>query len=271
MKFSVLMSIYYKEKPEYFDRCMKSIWDDQSVKPNEIVLVEDGALTNELYEIIERWQNKLGNIFKIIPLEKNLGTGEAKNIGLKECSYEFIAVMDTDDIANSKRFEKQLEIFREKDIEVCSSWISEFEDEEDNIISFRKLPEYHNDILNFAKKRMPVNHPATMYKKDIALKAGGYKHMLWFEDYYLMVRMMINGAKFYNIQEPLVNMRVGYGQLERRRGFKYVLEEAKFLKELKNIGFITQGEYVMNLVLRSAVRITPKFIIKRVYKILRNS
>lgn len=265
------MSIYYKDKAEYFNRCMQSIWDEQSIKPNEIILVLDGKLTDELNKAIKKWQDKLGNVFKTIPLEKNLGTGKAKNIGLKKCNYNLVAIMDTDDIAYPKRFEKQLKIFQNINIDVCSSWISEFEDDENNIISFRKLPKYHNEIVNFAKKRMPVNHPATMYKKDIALKAGGYKHMLWFEDYYLMVRMILNGAKFYNIPEPLVNMRVGYGQLERRRGLKYILEEANFLKELNDIGFIAKSEYLRNLILRSVVRITPKFIIKIVYKKLRES
>ena len=268
LKFSILMSIYYKEKPEFFDRCMVSIWNEQSIKPSEIVLVQDGKLTNELYLVINKWQKVIGELFKIVDLKENVGTGKAKNIGLKYCKYQIIAIMDTDDIAQSKRFEKQLKILN-KGFDVCSSWVSEFVDNEENIISFRKVPEYHYEIIDFAKSRMPVNHPSTMYKKDIAIQSGGYKHMLWFEDYYLMVRMIQNGAKFYNIQEPLVSMRIGYEQLERRRGLKYAIAELKFFNELKRRKFINNIDFIKNIAIRLIIRISPRFVTKAVYKLLR--
>ena len=269
MKFSVLMSIYYKEKPEYFNRCMQSIWDEQIVKPNEIVLVQDGKLTDELYKVIDRWQEKLRGIFKTIPLEKNVGLGDALNIGLQNCTYELVARMDTDDIALPDRFEKQLKVFENSDIDICSSWVSEFDNDENKIISYRKLPQDHDEIVNFAKKRNPLNHPVVMYKKSVVEKAGGYKKMMWFEDYYLWVRMILNGAKFYNIQEPLVSMRAGYGQLERRSGFRYAVEECNFLKRLKEIGFLNSFEFCRNLFIRFTARVMPKKVVKAVYKLLR--
>ena len=269
MNFSVLMSIYHKEKAEYFNRAMQSIWDEQTIKPDEIILVEDGKLTDELYSVIDKWQEKLGDIFKTIPLEKNIGTGKAKNLGLQNCTFELIAIMDTDDVAHSLRFEKQLKSFKKNDIDVCSSWVSEFDNDEKNIVSYRKLPEYHNDIVKFARKRMPVNHPATMYKKELALGVGGYKHMMWFEDYFLMVRMMLNGARFYNIQEPLVNMRAGYGQLERRSGLKYALNEYIFQKEILHLDFINYVEFIRNVSLRFVSRILPHGLVKIIYKNIR--
>ena len=269
MKFSVLMSIYHKEKPKYFDRCMQSIWDEQSVKPNEIVLIQDGKLTDELYKAIEKWQEKLGTGFKTIPLEKNVGLGDALNIGLQNCSYELVARMDTDDIAMLDRFEKQLKVFEDSDIDICSSWVSEFDSDENEIVSYRKLPKDHDEIASFARKRCPINHPAVMYKKSEVQKAGGYKKMMWFEDYYLWARMILNGAKFYNIQEPLVNMRAGYGQLERRSGFKYAIEEYRFLKKLKEIGFLNSFEFYKSLLVRFIVRVLPKKVVKIVYKKLR--
>ena len=269
MKFSVLMSIYYKEKPEHFDRAMKSIWDEQTVKPNEIVLVQDGKLTEELYEVINKWQDKLGDVFKTIPLEKNVGLGDALSIGIDKCSYELVARMDTDDVALPHRFAKQLEVLKNKNIDICGSWVSEFDGDESQIISYRKLPENHNEIVGFAKKRNPINHPAVMYKKSSVLKAGGYKYMLWFEDYYLWVRMILNGAKFYNIQEPLVKMRAGYGQLTRRRGFKYAKAEYDFLKELKKIGFLNSFEFYTNVFIRVPTRLLPKSFVKHIYHFIR--
>ena len=269
MKFSVLISIYCKEKSEYFDRAMQSIWDEQTIKPNEIVLVQDGKLTDELYDAIKQWQEKLGDIFKTIPLQQNVGLGDALNIGLDKCSYELVARMDTDDIAIANRFEKQLKVFENVDIDICSSWVSEFDSNENKIVSLRKLPEYHDEIVAFAKKRNAINHPAVMYKKEAVLNAGGYKKMMWFEDYYLWIRMMLNNVKFYNIQEPLVNMRAGYGQLERRSGLEYAIEEFKFLKTMKELGFLSNSQFVKNSAIRFIARVVPKSLVKQIYKVLR--
>jgi glycosyltransferase involved in cell wall biosynthesis len=269
MKFSVLMSIYHKEKANYFDRCMQSIWDEQTVKPNEIVLVQDGKLTDELYEAINQWQEKLEEIFKTIPLEKNVGLGDALNIGIKECKYELIARMDTDDICTPDRFEKQLKVFENNNMDICSSWVSEFDSDENQIISYRKVPEVFEEIKHFAKQRNPLNHPAVMYRKKAVDKAGGYKKMMWFEDYYLWIRMLLNDAKFHNIQEPLVNMRAGYGQLERRSGLKYALEEVKFQKELLSLGFLNIFEFIRNVSIRFTSRVIPKALVKKIYKVLR--
>ena len=270
MDFSILISIYHKEKSEYFNRAMQSIWDEQSIKANEIVLVEDGELTHELYEVIKLWKENLGDSFKTISLEKNVGLGDALNIGLQNCNYEIVARMDTDDIAHPQRFEKQLEVFKNSDSDICSSWVSEFDEDEKSIVSFRKVPQEHIAIVAFAKKRNPINHPAVMYKKCMVENAGGYKKMMWFEDYYLWIRMMLNGAKFLNIQEPLVNMRAGYGQLERRSGFKYAIEEYKFQRAIFSLGFISKKEFVQNITIRFSSRIVPKFLVKKVYKILRD-
>ena len=269
MKFSVLMSIYNKEKVEYFNRAMQSIWDDQSVKPTEIILVEDGPLYDELYTAIKEWNDKLDNIFKIIPLEKNVGLGDALNIGINNCNYELVARMDTDDISLPNRFKKQLDIFKSSNIDVCSSWVSEFDTNENNIISYRKLPEQHTEIISYAKKRCPLNHPAVMYKKSIVLSAGSYKKMMWFEDYYLWVRLILNNAQLFNIQEPLVNMRAGFELLERRRGIKYALSEYKLQQQFYSLRFINIFELSRNVTFRFISRVLPKSIVKKIYIFIR--
>lgn len=270
MNFSVLMSIYFKEKPSNFNRAMQSIWDEQSIKPNEIVLVEDGKLTDELYNAINLWKERLGQNLKVIKLKENLGLGDALAIGLKECSFELVARMDSDDISLPKRFEKQLEIFeKNKNIDICSSWISEFEKDEGNIYAYRRLPENHNDIVKFAKLRSPINHPAAMFKKSAVLQAGNYQKMLLIEDYYLWVRMILKGFKFYNIQEVLVNMRAGKDQLARRQGLKYAINELKVQYLFYKMGFLNLYEFLRNLVLKFSVRIMPKFILRVVYRFLR--
>ena len=269
MKFSVLMSIYKKEEPSYFKRAMQSIWDEQTVKPDEIVLVQDGPLTDGLYEVINEWKVKIGETFKTISLKKNVGLGDALNEGIKHCSYELIARMDTDDISLPDRFEKQLKVFENSDVDICSSWVSEFDSDEKEIVSYRKIPEKHDEIVRFSRNRCPINHPAVMYKKSVLENAGGYKKMMWFEDYYLWARMIMNGAKFFNIQEPLVNMRAGYNQLERRGGLNYAIEEFKFLKRLKEIKFLSTSQFIKSVLIRFVARILPKSLLKNIYKKIR--
>lgn len=269
MKFSVLMSIYHKEKPEYFDRAIRSIWDEQTVKPDEIVLVKDGKLTVELYDVIDKWSNKLNRVLKIVSIEQNIGLGDALNEGIKHCTNELIARMDTDDISLPNRFEKQLKVFKNTNIDICSGWISEFDEDEKNILSYRKLPKNHDEIIRFARKRCPINHPAVIYRKSKIQKAGGYKKMMWFEDYYLWSRMIMSGAKFYNIQEALVNMRAGYGQLERRSGLRYAISEYNLQKKFLNIGFINNFQFARNVIIRFVSRVLPKVFVRKIYNILR--
>lgn len=264
------MSIYYKEKPEYFNRAMQSIWDDQTIKPNEIVLVQDGKLTLELYEEIKKWKEKLKDVFITVPLEQNVGLGDALNIGVQHCCYDLIARMDTDDISLPYRFEKQLKVFENNNVDVSSAWISEFVCSENEILRYRKLPQNHNDIIKYAKTRCPINHPVVMYKKAVVQNSGGYQKMMLMEDYYLWGRMIVQGAKFYNIQEVLLNMRAGDDMLKRRSGIVYVKSELTLLKEFRNIGFISTLELIKNMFIRVPVRLMPIKILKIVYSIIRS-
>lgn len=269
MPFTVLISVYAKENPSWFHSAMQSIWDHQEAKPSEVVLVQDGPLTADLYAQIDHWRSKLGKKLVCVPIKTNVGLGKALNIGLEHCSHELVARMDTDDIAHPSRFAKQLHAFESIDIDVCGSWITEFDDDPSQITGARKLPESHSAIAQYAKRRCPVNHPSVMYKKSAVLAAGGYQHMLWFEDYYLWVRMLLNGAKFHNIQEPLVHMRAGMGQLERRSGLDYAKSEWQLLSRFKELGFISSAEFLQIASLRLPIRLLPKFLIRFIYRSLR--
>lgn len=177
MKFTVLMSVYYKEKPEYLQLALESIIN-QTVKPNEIVLVQDGKLTNELQAVITDQLQKYPDIFKTYALKQNQGLGKALNFGMKKCSNELIARMDTDDIAELNRFELQIKEFKQdKELMLCGGQIAEFADNQTEITSYRSVPLKHNEILNFAKKRNPFNHMTVMFKKQAVQSVGGYQHM----------------------------------------------------------------------------------------------
>lgn len=265
LRFSVLLSLYIRESPAVLYQSLVSIFN-QTLPPDEVVLVKDGPLTVELENVLEEFQLRFA-VLKFVSLSQNRGLGEALNEGLKYCSYELIARMDTDDIAKPHRFQKQVEVFdKHQDIDVCSSWIEEFEGVTSNVTSTRKLPEEHHLILEYAKKRCPINHPAAMFRKSSVLKAGGYKHFPLFEDYYLWMRMLMNGAKFYNIQESLLYFRFSPEMFKRRGGWKYAMDELHFQQMMKQEHFISTFEFLRNVAIRFSTRIIPNSWRTFIYK-----
>lgn len=268
MKFSVLLSIYIKEQPVYLKESLDSLFK-QTLPPDEIVLVKDGPLTHELDKVITEYQSQHPTL-KVIPLSKNQGLGKALNEGLKHCSYDLIARMDTDDIAKPDRFEKQIKVFQEHpEIDICSAWIEEFEGTPDNILATRKLPETHEEILKYAKHRCPINHPVVMYKKSAVLKAGGYNGFP--EDYRLWINMLMTGARFYNIQESLLYFRFSSAMVKRRGGWKYAMADAKSQWDFYRTGFLNLPDLIYNITVRISVRIVPNSLRSFIYKkFLRN-
>lgn len=263
--FSVLCSLYYKESPIALRESLDSLFS-QTLMPNEIVIVKDGPLTDELDKVLDEYVGKY-DIIKIVPLEKNGGLGAALNEGMKYCSYELIARMDTDDIAKENRFEKQISKFKESpELDLVSAWIDEFDGDISNVTSIRKLPENHDEIFIHGKDRCPVNHPVVMFKKSAVIAAGGYKHFHLFEDYYLWVRMLVNNARFYNIQESLLYFRLSPDMFQRRGGLKYARSEAKLEKAMYDLGYISFIKMSYNVIVRFIVRVMPNGLREWVYK-----
>lgn len=268
VKFSVLLSVYWKEKPEYLKRAIESIYFDQTLKPQEIILIEDGELTKELYGVIENLKKRIGEkTFKVISLEKNIGLGNALKIGVENCSYEHIARMDTDDISYPERFEKQFLYLKENpNVDVLGSYMSEFSENIDNIICIKDCPANNIDMKKYMKLRDPVNHPSVVFKKSSVLAAGNYQEIFLNEDSYLWGRMLVKGFIFRNIPEPLVYFRVNDETYKRRGGWKYIRAEYELQKKFLEIGLVNKFEFLRNIILKNIVRVLPNNLRKLIYK-----
>ena len=221
MSISVLMSIYYKENPDFFQHAMESIWDNQILKPDEIILVEDGKLTAELYEKLDIWQNKLGSILKRIPLTENQGLTKALNIGIKHCSGDFIARMDSDDISLPSRFFKQNAYLKNHpETAVIGSYIKEI-DEDGNYTNIRTYPITNREACRYICKATPLAHPSTMIRKTIFDKGIKYNESytttqdlaLWFDT-------LKAGFQIANIPEILFLFRITQQTFSRRNKSK---------------------------------------------------
>lgn len=267
-KFSVLMSVYAKENPKFLRLAIESTIN-QSIKPNEIVIVKDGKLTLELDEVINDFKRNNKELINIVELKKNVGLGLALREGVNRCKYDIIARMDSDDICKYDRFEVQLQAIK-NNIDIVGSYIDEFEGNENNIISTRKVPLEKLDIYKYAKSRNPFNHQTVMFKKSAVLKVGNYKEFLWNEDYYLWMRMINENLNMINIPKSLVLVRTGKELFARRGGFKYAIVDFKLQKEFLSMKFINFNEFLKNCVLRISVRIIPNSLRKQIYlKLLR--
>ena len=266
MKFTVLMSVYYKEKPEYLQLALESIIN-QTVKPSEIVLVQDGKLTEELQAVITEYLQNYPTIFKTYALKQNQGLGKALNFGMQKCSNELIARMDTDDIAEPNRFELQIKEFeQDKELMLCGGQIAEFADSPNKITGYRNVPAEHNEILNFVKKRNPFNHMTVMFKKQSVQSVGGYMDMPCFEDYWLWARMLKAGYKAKNIDQVLIRVRAGQNMIARRGGLNYTNYIIRFEKALHRIGMISFTEMIGYITLRSIVSVMPESLRLLIYR-----
>lgn len=265
MKFSVLLSLYYKESADFLRQSLESVFS-QTLPPNEVVLVEDGPLTDELYAVVSEFKHYHQEM-KIVRLKKNGGLGKALNEGLKHCTHGLVARMDTDDVSKPYRFDRQVAFMESHpDIAACGAWIDEFEGNVCNVRSTRKLPQDNDEIYEFGKRRNPMNHPVVMFRKSAVEAVGSYQPMPLFEDYYLWVRMLLRGYKFHNIQESLLNFRFCNDVFKRRGGLKYAWIEIGFYIKLYKSNYIGMVTLMENIVIRFSTRIIPNKVRSLIYK-----
>lgn len=270
MRISILMSVYSKEKPQYLYESLNSI-KNQTIKPDEFIIVKDGPLTSELEDVLVEFK-KYCSDFEVflIQLKNNIGLGLALNHGLKYCNYEWIMRMDSDDISKSNRIEimKKGVLKDNSNHDVYGSHYEEFFDNTKNRQT-RKVKLLHDDILLDLRKKNPMNHVTILAKKQSVIDSGGYKDFKSFEDYFLWARMLKQGFKFMNIDAITVEVRIGELMFEKRRGWFYFKQEFLMQRYLFKSKLTSLFDFCINCSMRCSVRLLPIFAIKIIYKISR--
>lgn len=260
-KYSVLMSLYKKEKSEYLRLALDSMLN-QTVVPDEIVLVEDGPLTDELYNVLDDYP-----MLKRIKNETNLGLGLALNVGLKECRNELVARMDTDDCSKPERCEKQLGRFLEKPyLAIVGSHIDEFIGDPSNVISQRIVPVTSEEIYEFAKKRSAFNHPAVMYSKTAVLENNGYANLKRNQDVDLFGRMQFKEYKAENIDEALLWFRSSDELAKRRKSWQNTWSYIATIRKFWKMGYSSFFDYAMVGIAQTGMYLMPVKMQNFVYK-----
>lgn len=269
MKTSILMSVYCKEKAAYFEQSLVSILIEQTIKPDEFVLVCDGPLNEELNSIIAKFEKLFPSILKVFRTEQNQGLGKALNFGLEKCTNEIVIRADSDDICASNRIEIQAQFLEDNpDITVVSSYIDEFDNDVTKPIAIKTLPLNHDELVLYAKFRNPLNHMAVAFRKSHIVNIGSYHHLPYVEDYELWARVIASNYRIANIDKVLVHARVGNG-MTKRRGNKQCIKSWRILNQFMfSNNMITKREFRRNMLSIRVFVHMPNFIRKLLYKIV---
>jgi len=253
-KFSLSMSVYQNDEPEYFRNAFLSIIN-QTLVPSEIVLVVDGPIPIKTYNLISEF--KLDYSFlKVINIKQNQGHGNSRRVGLNECTNDIVALMDSDDISVHNRFELQHEfLLNNPKVSLVGGQIEEFIGTPENIVSKREVPNEHGKIKEFLKSRSPFNQMTVMFRKSHVLNSGGYVDFYHNEDYYLWIRMFLCNYKFHNLPDVLVKARVNSEFYKRRGGVKYFLSEYKVQQIMYRNSIISTCRFLLNISIRFILQI----------------
>lgn len=262
--YSVLMSIYCKENPSFAKMAIESMLK-QTIKPEQIVIVKDGELPQELNSVIDKYKKVNPELFTVVQIKENKGLGLALDEGMKYCRNELIARMDSDDISMVDRCERELNIFEKKpELDIISGAISEFKNDIKEIVSVRRVPEYQDAIVKQMRRRSAFNHPAVMYKKSSVIRCGGYGGSARKEDHDLFSRMLNQGCKAYNIQEPVLYYRTGDESIKRRKSWKNVSSYIEIMWINLCRGYCSLGDFLFVVAAQIFYLMAPVKLLERV-------
>jgi glycosyltransferase involved in cell wall biosynthesis len=262
--FSLLMPVYNGDRPDYLRRAFRSAVDDQTVRPDQVVIVRDGPVRDELAECLDELQASSVVPVTFIPLEENRGLGPALDRGLAASWFDVVARMDADDVAMPYRFEVQLPLIEDADI--VGSGLLEFVGDTNDVVGQRVPPLDQERISRYARVHDPFNHPTVVYRRSAVQAAGGYGDIPLMEDYSLFARMLAGGARAVNVPEPLVFYRVGATAFKRRGGLRLLRSELRLQHEFRRSGFTSPLEYTRNVAIRGGYRLVPWWCRRAVYR-----
>jgi glycosyltransferase involved in cell wall biosynthesis len=264
--FSLLLPVYAGDDPEHLARAFRSAVVDQELRPDEVVVVQDGPVGDRLAEVIGTLVDESPVPANLLQLERNLGLARALNRGLDACSHEIVARMDADDISLPTRFLRQVEHLLEHDLDLLGAGMYEFEDEGGSVLGRRVPPVGAQRIARYARFHDPFNHPTVVYRRSAVAAAGGYEPVGLMEDYWLFARMILGGAKVDNLPDPLVMYRVGAGAYARRGGLRQLKSEFAIQRRFRGAGFTTRAQAIRNVLVRGGYRLVPEVIRRPMYR-----
>jgi glycosyltransferase involved in cell wall biosynthesis len=266
-QFSLLMSVWRGDDPGFLADAFRSVVHDQTRPPDDVVLVQDGPVSDALATAIADLVATSPVPTALLPLDENVGLGIALDRGMAACQHDIVARMDADDIAIAHRFEVQVPLV-EGGVDLVGSSLLEFGTDIDDIVGRRVPPIDPDEIVRYARFHQPFNHPTVVYRRQAVEAAGGYRHLALMEDYLLFAKMIGQGASVANVEEPLVLYRVGAGAYARRGGVALLKSEWALQRRLLEMGFTNRVQFTRNVVVRGGYRLVPESVRRPAYRLL---
>lgn len=259
------MSTYCRERHEYLEEAMKSIWTDQTRKPDQIVLVEDGPLTPQLYSVIDDWSEKLGDVLTVVKNELNLGLAESLNKGVRMCQGELIARMDSDDRSAPDRFLLQERYMAEHpEVDILGGSLEEFNDE-GTLSNVRHYPLKMKDVVATMYKASPLGHPSVMFRRSFFESGYMYSSKYYIcEDVTLWFEAVKGGRVINNIPDVVLYFRRNDSMLTRRGKEKAWSEFLAYSEGIRGLYGLFTCKYAYPL-MRMAFRLMPTSVIRMIY------
>lgn len=270
-KLAVIQSVYKNDKPEYLRLSVDSILN-QTYSNFKLILGIDGDISKDLRNVIFNVKDER---LIIVEDKTNRGLAAMLNDLLEIChdnGYEYIARMDSDDIAVKDRFEKQMAfLLKNPNIDIVGGAINEIDDEGHDRGKITRYPCSAEDCSQFFAKRNPVAHPTVMFRRSFFDKVGWHyptdfvrneDTRLWHEGYK-------HGCKIANIPDVVLNFRMTDDMfMQRRNGKTFAKSQLKLRKMIaKDLGYGPMANiygYAMYMLMNS-----PNFVRKLAYKFLR--
>jgi glycosyltransferase involved in cell wall biosynthesis len=263
--FSLLLPVYRGDTAAHFAKAFSSSVADQTLRPSEVVIVQDGPIGDALAEEIRRIV--AGSPVPVVHhvLERNVGLARALTEGLALCAHDIVARMDADDISLPERFATQVPLII-AGLDLVGTGMLEFVDEAGRIVGRRVPRTGQAQIERYARFHDPFSHPTVVFRRAAVVAAGGYQPLGLMEDYWLFARMIVTGARVDNVPDPLVMYRVGEGAYARRGGRAQWDSELLLQRALRDIRFTSRGQYLRNVAVRGVYRYVPEPLRRFVYR-----
>jgi len=246
INFSLILPIHFDVSYNTFKKAFNSLIK-QTLKPTEFIIVLDGPIKPIVANYINTFLKKTN--IKIIKNIKNIGLGKSLKKAILKCKYEIIIRADSDVIYHINRNKELISLYnKNKNIDIFGSWMSETDSF--NKIYKKKTPISNKSICYTMNFRNPINHPTVMFKKHKIILAGNYKHMPFFEDYYLWLRCKKIGSSFLNIKKNLALTNIDLNYIKRRDGISYFINFLEFQKNVYKEKLISNFFIVTNILIR---------------------
>lgn len=264
--FTLLLPVYAGNSPEQLREAFRSSVDEQTRRPDAVVMTIDGPVPPTLETVIADLVASSPVTPRIVRLPVNVGLASALNAGLEAIDTEYVARMDADDVCRPDRFERQLGVIEERDLDILGTGLAEFAGSPDAVVATR-TPPLGDEIRRRAPFAQPFNHPTVVYRRATVLAVGGYPTDVGrLEDYVLFARMLVAGARADNLPDPLLRYRIDDGAYARRGGWAQFRSELRLQRELRRVGLTSRPQYVRNVILRGSYRLAPTWLRRGGYR-----